>query len=253
MKTILKHLNVFMVAVILVFSVTFLSACGSGVDASKVNSEHVTQEVWNAAIELLRDSGTEITVEYSYTHSKDYYYKTAINTTEWSVKDYDRLTYIKNGNLESKKGYKKVTYSGDKDAAILEFKLEEGKTKIEEYYEFVDFGIYNSYKIDVDGKFRKGSGYGSSGLIVLEKLNSYLSAMKVGTYEYSKAHNGYINEFTTDDYFVVYKFQEGKLAAIYARTVKTDIKDEAVQYKKYTEVYDTNIVISYTAKEIKLP
>lgn len=228
------------------------AACSSSVNAKSVKGEEVTEDQWVAALGTLLDDKSTFTVEYFVKGSADYKHKTMVQTTEWGAKMTQRMTYTKNGTLQSAIGYKKMSLSGDK-AAAEQSMGKAAKTEVELYSATTASKIYN-YEKGRDDKWTRREAYnsviyGAFGYTIDYLKNSY------SAFVYSTEHKGYISKYYDDDdsSITVYKFSGGKLVAIYTYQEDVDIDDEVQEYEIISYKTETNATITYSAKDVILP
>lgn len=228
-----------------------LTAC---TNAKGVKGEKVTETEWKTAIGALFDEDAEFTIKLSTKSSVNYTHKTMVQTTKWSATQTQELTGIKNGKLESVKGYSKLSVSGDKVAA--EKALGKAKrTDIELYSEVDDKSNAYIYEKGLDGEWTKEKVYNAS--VVFDEID-YIAKSLANSYSnfvYSKEHNGYVSKTYKkgDTNVTVYKFKKAKLVAIYVYIETVQLTDAAQAYEKGFAKEEINMTITYNAKKIKLP
>ena len=226
-----------------------VAACGP--NAKSVRGEEVSESEWKAAFEALTSKDAEFTVESLAKASVKYEHETMIHKTKWTANTMASCTYTKKGPIESKIGYSKVSYKGDKDSAENELGQKAGKKDIELYSKIEDNVIYN-YEKNLNDEWEREEAYSS---VVSGEL-SYIIYManRYDYFEYSKEHKGYVVKgYEEGDALTVYKFKGGKLVAIYLYSEDFEEESEAQEYSKSTTITECHITIKYTAKEIKLP
>ena len=228
------------------------AACGGESGAKSIKGEEVTENQWVAALNILLDDKEKFTVNYSYTQSIDYTHKTMVHKTEWSAKTTEIATLTKNGALESSIGTQEISLSGDKIAAE-QIIGKAKKTDIEDYSEKISDKIYK-YEKGKDDKWKRevtnvSVVYDEFGFMISDIKNEY------NAFVYSVEHKGYISKYyeEDDDLIIVYKFNGGKLAAIYTYAETVDLTDSAQEYELTLSKSEINITIDYTAKDIILP
>lgn len=270
-----KRLFVGVVAGVLATSMCVsLAACGSEVDAKGVKGETVTEEEWEAAIELLMDADSDYTVEYLSEESSEGKMTVLGETVKGGMKETNRATYVKNGNIVYVSGYRELKYSGDGAAMMGGFASDgpagyasesvsdyykEGKTEFEMYSEInYETGASVNYTKDEEGNWTKSNGY---------VYNSALGAvysliMDLGDYEdyeYSEEYKGYIEkDFDGEEGETptVYKFQDKKLVAVYQHSEVEGEEDDGglgLMSSSYEEESTLNVTCKYEAKELTLP
>ena len=230
-----------------------LAACGNNrLNTKSINGEEITGDQWVAALDTLLDDKANFTVEYYYEQTTDYTHKTMVHTTEWSAKSMEIATLTKNGALESSIGSEEISISGDTIAA--EQVVGKAKTKeIEVYSAIISRKIYN-YEKGKDGKWNREEAKTS---VIYDEFGFAIAAIKdkFSSFVYSTEHKGYIdkNYEDGDTQLMVFKFNGGKLAAIYAYAEVVDLTDIEQEYELIINKTEAHLTIEYKANEIVLP
>ena len=249
----MKKLFLGIVAVVLTCLICVsLSACGLSAKANGIKGEEVTEDQWIATLENLLDNKAIFTVEYSFESSTDFKHKTLVHSTEWKSKAKEKLTYTKNGVLESVVGSQTIFFSGDKIAAEHYTGSKAKVTKIEEYSAIINGKIYN-YEKGKDDKWSRKEALSS---VVYDAFVYTIFSIidNFNDFVYSTEHKGYISKNYEDgDDLTVFKFKSGKLTAIYIHQENVDLTDGEHEYKIAKHESATNIIIDYTAKDVIIP
>lgn len=228
------------------------TACDSSVDAKRINGEEVTEYQWLASFDILLKDKATFTVEYSLKSSADYKHTTMVHTTEWGSETTTRVTYTKNGTIESAIGYNEITISGDKIAAAQSVG-KAGKIESEAYSVITGSKIYN-YNKGKDGNWTRNEAETS---VIYNGFGYSMNALKsrYSEFVYSTEHKGYISKYVTsgDSNTTVYKFNGGQLVAIYKYNESVNLKDSVQEYERTSIKSVENVIITYSAKEVVLP
>ena len=180
-----RILSAIAVCVLVVSMCVGIAACAP--NAKGVKGEQITETEWVAAFEKLASDDSKFVVECYAKASVAYKQVTTVHKTKWTATTTESYTYTKNGSNESKIGYNKISYSGNKASAENEVGKVPGKTQVELYSQITDDGIYN-YEKNLNEKWEKDE---ASQSVIAEDFY-FISYLKnsFDSFEYSKEHNG---------------------------------------------------------------
>ena len=243
-----KILGVVALAVLVASMCVGIVAC---TNAKKVKgAEYISESSWKETFEWFAFEEVEFTLKYYSKSTAQYEHDTMIHKTKWTATSTEEYTYARKNLLESKIGYSKIAYKGDKDSAASTCGKKAGKTPVEKYVEILHNGQYANYE-RVNGEFKYSDGYtiNQDLAFITSVKNSYES------FEYSKEYKGYIAKgYKEGNALTVYKFNDdGRLIAIYMYSENYQEVSNVQEYTCTTVKTETHIVIEYSAKDIKIP